>query len=268
MVRGVSAPIPFHVASGLLLFAASALGGAINSIAGGGTLISFPVAILTGMPPLVANATNAVAMTPGAVASAWAYRHELASDRAVIRTLLPTTLLGGIAGATLLLVTPQRLFDAVVPLLVILAVALLIWQNLRRTNGGTARDPAAPWELPSKRAHGWLLQFAIGAYGGYFGAGMGIMMLALLGLLGGRDIHRMNGVKSVLGASINGLASVVFVVAGAIDGLGAVLMAAGATLGGLVGAALARRADPRKVRWAVVVLGIAIAFELARHRWA
>jgi hypothetical protein len=251
----------------VLLVAASTVAGAVNSIAGGGTLVSFPVAIVAGMPPLVANATNSVAMTPGALASAFGYRHELARDRGVVRALLPATLAGGVAGAGLLLATPQRVFEAVVPVLVLGAVGLLAWQNLRPRRAGDPDQAFAPWELPKRRWHALLVQLAIGVYGGYFGAGMGIMMLALLGVLGGRNIHRMNGVKSVLGAAINGLASVVFVLAGAIDALGALLMAAGAIAGGLVGASLARRADPRKVRWAVVALGVVIAGELARRRF-
>lgn len=255
------------VAGAILLVASSAVAGAINSIAGGGSLISFPAAMVAGMSPLVANATNAVALAPGSLSSAWAYRRELARDREVVSALMPATLLGGGIGSGLLLATPQRVFDAVVPLLVLLAVALLVWQNLRPKPASGADDATAPWHLPERRATAWGVQLAIGVYGGYFGAGMGIMMLALFGVLGGRDLHRMNAVKSVLAVGINGFASVVFVVAGAIDAAAAVVMASGAIAGGFVGAAVARKVDPRRVRWLVVGLGIAIAAELARRRW-
>lgn len=250
-----------------LLVAASAVAGAVNSIAGGGTLISFPAAIFAGLPPLIANATNAVALVPGSFASAYAYRRELAHDRDVVVALMPTTLLGAALGAGLLLATSQRVFDSLVPLLVLLAVALLVWQNVRSRPATGEDDAAAPWRLPADRSTARLAQLAIGVYGGYFGAGMGIMMLALFGLLGGRDLHRMNAVKSVLAVGVNGLAAVVFITAGAVDGLGAAIMAVGAMLGGLVGAALARRVDPRKVRWAVVALGVVIGTELVRRRW-
>ena len=256
-----------NVGQALVVTAAAAIAGAINSIAGGGTLISFPAAIFAGMSPLVANATNAVALTPGSIASAWAYRPELARDRHVVVALLPATLVGGLVGSGLLLATPQRVFDAVVPLLVLLAVALLVWQNLRPRPASGVDDAVAPWELPRSRAAAVATQLAIGVYGGYFGAGMGIMMLALFGLLGGRNLHRMNAVKAVLAVGINGFASIVFVAAGAIDGAAAAIMAVGAIVGGFVGGAVARKVDPRKVRWAVVALGVAIALELARRRW-
>lgn len=257
-----------HLGGALLLGVSAAVAGAINSIAGGGSLVSFPAAIFAGLSPLVANATNAVALAPGSVASGWAYRRELAQDRGVVVALLPATLLGGVLGSVLLLATPQSVFDAVVPFLVLLAVALLVWQNVRKAPAGGGEDAAtAPWVLPERRVVAWGVQLAIGVYGGYFGAGMGIMMLALFGLLGGRDLHRMNAVKSVLAVGINGFASIVFVAAGAIDAASAVIMAVGAIAGGFGGAAVARKVSPTKVRWAVVALGVVIAGELARRRW-
>jgi uncharacterized membrane protein YfcA len=255
------------LAGALLLAVSSAVAGAINSVAGGGSLVTFPAAILAGLSPLVANATNSVALAPGSLSSAWAYRRELARDREVVVSLLPATLLGGLLGSGLLLATPQRVFDAVVPLLVLLAVALLVWQNLRPRAASGPDDATAPWRLPERRFGAWGVQLAIGVYGGYFGAGMGIMMLALFGLLGGRDLHRMNAVKSILAVGINGFASIVFVAAGAVDGPAAAVMMVGAIAGGFLGAAFARKVDPRRVRWLVVALGVVIAAELARRRW-
>lgn len=255
-----------------LLAGAAVIAGAINAIAGGGTLVSFPAAIAAGLTPLVSNATNAVALTPASVGSAWAYRRELRRDWRVTRMLLLPSAAGGMAGAALLLSTPQRVFDAVVPGLVLLATLLLLWQNLRRRQPAGAAPPAAPdseaeWNLPRP----WrlvALQFLVGIYGGYFGAGMGIMMLAMLSAIGGGvDIHRMNGVKAVLAGVINGIASIAFVAAGAVDPTAMAIMGVGAVLGGFGGAALARKVDPTKVRWAVVAIGLVLTAKLAWERF-
>jgi uncharacterized membrane protein YfcA len=247
-----------------LLAAASTAAGAINSVAGGGTLLSFPAAIAVGMSPLMANATNAVALTPGSLASAYGYRREIDRDRAVIRLLLPAAALGGALGSVLLLVTPQRLFDAIVPLLVLFATLLLLIQNLRRP---TAKASVEAWELPRNPVVSVILQLLVGVYGGYFGAGMGIMMLALFVRLGGRDIHRMNGVKTVLAAAINAIAAIAFVVAKAVDYQAAAIMAVFAIIGGLAGAAGARRVKPAVVRWGVVAIGLVLFAQLAYRRW-
>ena len=247
-----------------LLLSASCAAGIVNSVAGGGSLISFPAAVAFGLPPLIANATNAVALSPGAVASAYGYRRELASDRAALRLLVPPAFAGGIAGSILLLVTPQSVFDTIVPVLVLFATALLLVQNLR------PRPPSpegAGWVLPESTWSAVVLQLLVGVYGGYFGAGMGIMMLALLDRLGGADIHRMNGVKSVLSAGINAMASVVFLVKHAVDYRVALIMAAGAIAGGALGASVARKVKPVYVRWAVVAIGVAFSVYLARRRW-
>ena len=249
----------------IVLAASAATAGAINSVAGGGSLISFPAALAVGMSPLVANATNAVALTPGSMASAFGYRREIESDLPVIRLLLPAAAVGGAVGSVLLLITPQQVFDALVPLLVLFATLLLLMQNLRR--------PAAPkvdvggWDLPRNPAVTMIIQFLVGVYGGYFGAGIGIMMLALFTRLGGRDIHRMNGVKTVLAAAINAIAAIAFVVAKAIDYQAAAIMAVGAIAGGLTGAAGARRVKPVVVRWGVVTIGLVLFAQLAYKRW-
>ena len=249
----------------LVLAASAATAGAINSVAGGGSLISFPAALAVGMSPLVANATNAVALTPGSMASAYGYRREIEGDRAVIRLLLPAAALGGAIGSVLLLITPQNVFEAIVPLLVLFATLLLLMQNLRRP--AVAKDPAGGWDLPRNPAVTMVIQLLVGVYGGYFGAGIGIMMLALFSRLGGRDIHRMNGVKTVLAAAINAIAAIAFVVAKAIDYQAAGIMAVGAIAGGLAGAAGARRVKPVVVRWGVVGIGLVLFAQLAYKRW-
>src|SRR4051812_34309370 len=157
------------LAEAAVLACASVVAGVINAVAGGGTLLSFPAAVAVGLSPLVANATNAVALTPGSLASAYAYRRELAKDRKILRLFLPAAALGGAAGSVLLLVTPQQLFDAIVPLLVLFATALLLAQNLRRGTD-TSADPSAEWRVPQRPFVAMLLQFLVGVYGGYFGA--------------------------------------------------------------------------------------------------
>jgi uncharacterized protein len=251
-----------------LLGGAAALAGMINAVAGGGTLVSFPAAIAAGLSPLAANATNTVALTPAALAAAWGYRRELARDRRVLRLLVLPSLLGGLMGSGLLLVTPQRVFDAAVPALVLLATLLLFWQNLRPPRPAAQGDAAAlDFQLPSRPWVVFAMQLLVGVYGGYFGAGIGIMMLALLSTFsGGADIHRMNGVKSVLGGLINGVAAVVFLVAGAADATAGAIMMAAAVLGGVLGASVARRVNPKTIRWFVVALGLTLTAKLAWER--
>ncbi|APR84527.1 membrane protein, putative [Minicystis rosea] len=246
------------------LAAASVVAGLVNAVAGGGSLVSFPAAVAFGLPSLIANATNAVALTPGSIASAYAYRRELARDRAALEVLLPPALAGGLVGSILLLVTPQKVFDTIVPLLVLFATALLFRQNLRRKQEA---PEGAAWVLPQSNRVTMLLQFLVGVYGGYFGAGMGIMMLAILGRLGGVDIHGMNGVKSVLAAAINAIAAVAFIVAGAVDYRVAGIMAAGAIVGGFAGAAMARKVKPVVVRWMVVAIGVVLTGVLGYRRF-
>jgi uncharacterized protein len=232
------------LSSWVLLGGASVLAGAINSIAGGGSLVAFPAAMAAGLSPIVANATNAVGLLPGSLTAAWAYRRELASQRVALLRLLAPAALGGVAGS---LLTPQRVFDSVVPLLLLFATALLVLQNLRRpaARGAGEADERAPFK-PGPFV--MLLQLLVAVYGGYFGAGMGIMMLALFEATGGGDINQKNALKTVLGSAINGMATVWFLFSGVVDLRAALLMAAASSVGGLAGAHVARRADPRKVR--------------------
>jgi uncharacterized membrane protein YfcA len=249
-----------------VLACASAAAGVVNAVAGGGSLLSFPAAVAFGLSPLIANATNSVALTPGSIASAFGYRREIRQDRAALRVLMPPAFVGGIVGAILLLKTPQAVFDTIVPELVLFATGLLFYQNLRGRRGKSIANDGA-WVLPTSTTVAALLQFVVGVYGGYFGAGMGIMMLAILDRMGGVDIHRMNGIKSVLAAGINAVAAVVLIVAGKVDYPAAAIMAVGAILGGFVGASLARRVKPVYVRWGVVAIGLALSVALAWRRF-
>jgi hypothetical protein len=263
--------------SAVLLAAASFTAGAINAVAGGGTVVSFPAAIAAGLPSLIANATNTVALTPSALASAWAYRRELRAGSPELKLLAAPAALGGALGALLLLVTPERLFDESVPFLLLGAVLLLMAQNLRTQRPpptGEAADAAAAHQLDPIAATGTRgklralgLVLLAGTYGGYFGAGTGIMMLAILGMLGITDMHRKNAVKTVLGTLINGTAAIGFLIAGAVEPTATAIMATGGIAGGFAGAAMARKVDQAKVRWIVVIIGAALAIITGWQRW-
>ena len=229
---------------GVLLFAAAAIGGGMNSVAGGGSFVAFPALLFAGVPPVPANATNTIALWPGSVASAIAYRRELADVKRELLPLGVASLLGGLAGSMLLLHTAEHTFVLLIPWLLLFATLLFTFGGplARRITGGRR----APLAL------GVCVQLAISVYGGYFGGGMGIMMLAVFTLLGMTHIHRMNGLKNVLGTLINGVAVVAFVLAGAVQWAPGVVMIAGGMTGGYVGAAVARKVDPKRVRTLVV----------------
>ena len=250
-----------------LVTLAAAAGGAINSIAGGGTLVTFPALIALGIPPIIANATSTVALWPGAVGSLWGYRSELAGARVwAIRFAIPS-LAGGLIGALLLLRTPPDLFDAVVPWLVIGATGLFVaqspisrWLASRRAQRSGVASPvaeAADPGLGNPPLIFLLFQLLIGIYGGYFGAGIGILMLASLGLMGFTNIHRMNGLKNWGGMCMNLVAAIAFAFSGLVDWPVAGAMALGATTGGYAGSRVAQRVPQARVRTAIIVIGLA-----------
>lgn len=243
----------------ILLFAAAFLGGALNSVAGGGSFISFPALVSVGVPSINANATNTMALWPGSIASVGAYRAELArQDRRLVLLLSLTSLLGGLSGAEILLRTPQATFDRLLPWLMLFAVGIFavggnLTQALRRRF--SERLAAGGIVVALIVA---VLQFLISVYGGFFGGGIGILMLAALALAGMTNIHTMNGLKVLLATLINGIAVLRFVIAGTIFWQYAVIMIIGAILGGYGGAAYAQRLDPKIVRRFVIVVGIAM----------
>jgi uncharacterized protein len=242
--------VPLSTAA--LLFVAAAIGGAINSVAGGGSFVAFPALLFAGVPPVPANATNTIALWPGSVASAVAYRRELRDVRRELVPLGIAACAGGLAGSLLLLRTAEHTFVLLIPWLLLFATVLFSF------GAAIARKLAFGAQVPLRVAIA--AQLFISVYGGYFGGGAGIMMLAVLSLLGMTDIHRMNALKTVLGALINGVAVAAFVVAGAVAWAPGVVMIAGGVTGGYAGAAIARRVDPRYVRW--IVLGIAWAMTM------
>jgi uncharacterized membrane protein YfcA len=240
------------VAGFLLTFLAAAIGGAINSMAGGGTLVTFPAIVWLGVPPISANATSTVALWPGSFGSIWAYRGELADAREWLRWFTLPSLAGGGVGAVLLLYTSASLFDEIVPFLVLGATLLFLLQQqvTRRLKpaGGQEVLPRPSWRF-------LVAQFGVAVYGGYFGAGIGILMLATLGAMGFTNIHRMNGLKNWGGLCINAVAAATFAFSGIVNWPVAVAMAAGGLAGGYGGARLALYVGQKWVRRAVVVIG-------------
>jgi uncharacterized membrane protein YfcA len=247
----------------LAIFAAGAGAGVVNAVAGGGTLLSFPVLLWAGRDPIVANATNALALWPGSLAGAVAFRRELASARPLLTLLLPAAVLGAALGGWLLLATPTRMFSSLVPYLVLGATVLLALQRPLRALVRGADDATFS---PRARVALFAGQVAVSIYGGYFGAGMGILMLAALGLYGIADIHQRNGLKNVLAAVTNGAASVYFAASGAIAWLDALVLGTGAILGGYLGAALGRKLSRTVAEWVVVSIGAAMTAALFLRR--
>lgn len=244
-----------------VIFVASILAGIINSIAGGGTLISFPALLWIGRDPIVANATNTVAIWPGSLSGAIGFRQELSTVRRWLLLLVFPSLLGGACGSWLLLRTPTSTFERLVPFLILGATLLLAAQEMITARLGVL---ARAHEHPTA---GWVtfvfaFQFLVSVYGGYFGAGMGILMLAALGLIGLTDLHQMNGLKNVLAVCINGIAAIYFIFAQAVVWRDVAIMTAGSLLGGYLGAKLARKLGRKFVCAAVVVIGVVMTVAL------
>ena len=233
------------------LLAAAAFGaGVLNAIAGGGTFLTFPALVWTGVPPIAANATSALAVCPGYLGSALGFRQELAAlPRALLIREVVLSALGGVAGALLLLVTPAKVFAGVVPWLLLFATVLFaLGPRLARWAGGTQGGGLARWR------HAGLL--AVAVYGGYFNGGLGILCLALFGLLGQTQLHAMNGMKNLVSALLTAIAVGVYAAGGIVQWPQAVLMMVAATAGGYGGARLARKLPAPLLRWGIVATGL------------
>lgn len=237
--------------------------GVMNSLAGGGTILTFPTLLLLGMDSIRANATSTVALVPGAAASLWGYRREVSTHREWMRSLLLPSLLGGTLGSVLLLMTPERTFSGLAPFLVLFATLLFLFQIVVAKRGLVF---GAGWSPRKRLVLATLYQFGVAVYGGYFGAGIGILMIVVLGFLGLADIHAINGLKNFFGMCVNGMACACFVLAGLVDWEPALLMMAGAVAGGLAGARFARHIGKEKSRWAVVAVGLFVTCVLLARR--
>jgi hypothetical protein len=235
----------------LAVFAAGMAAGAINAVVGSGTLITFPVLLAVGYPPVVANVSNTVGLVPGTASGAYGYRRELSGQRDRILRLGVGSLLGGLTGGILLLVLPARAFKAIVPSLIALACVLVLVQPALTRRLAHRREKAP--------AHGGPLLFGgvylAGIYGGYFGAAQGVLLIAILGLGLNEDLQRINAAKNLLAALVNLIAAVLFILVADVAWHPALLIAAGSVIGGQIGATVGRRLPPMALRLVVVLVG-------------
>ncbi len=242
--------------------AVSAVSGMVNSIAGGGTLLTFPALLGLGVPPVSANATSTVALWPGSLASMLGYRRELAgAERWALKLAVPS-IAGGLLGALLLMATTDEQFRRIVPWLVFGATLLFAFQaRVMRWLRSYTEQPHG--ESPIEPTRGMMAaQFLVSIYGGYFGAGAGIVMLAVFGLMGMTNIHRMNGLKNFNGICFNGVAAATFAFKGLVNWPIALVMALGSSVGGYAMSGLAQRVPQAWVRGAVTLIGVASALWL------
>jgi uncharacterized membrane protein YfcA len=237
------------IAQAAVLAACAFAAGIVNALAGGGTLITFPALLATGVPAVTANATNTVALFPGQLASSFAYRSHLADEKSRAIVLSIPSIAGGIIGAALLLELPAKTFELLVPWLILFACVVLALQTqLKRivANVPHANHPAALW----------IAQLLISIYGGYFGAGIGILMLAAMGIMLPSSIQHANALKVLFSLLINGVAAAVFVAKGAVHVPEAALMAAASIVGGFAGSHLAKRLPPAGMRAFAIAVGL------------
>jgi uncharacterized membrane protein YfcA len=244
----------------ILLACAAFIAGLMNAIAGGGTFITFPALVFTGVPPVIANASNAVALAPASLASAWAYRRDFQPVESVsLKAMAVVSLTGGVAGAILLVVTPESTFNGLIPWLLLAATLVFAFgpRVIPRLRERFRIGPAALLGL----------QFLVGIYGGYFGGAMGIVMLATYSLFGLTNLNAMNAMKSVLAGLINGVAVFVFVATGNVAWRETLLMMVFAVAGGYVGAHYGRRLDQRYLRALIILISVAVTVAFFARDW-
>jgi uncharacterized protein len=244
---------PLHV---LFVFLGGLAAGTINVIVGSGTLITFPVLLAVGYPPVVANVSNTIGLVPGSLAGAWGYRRELEGQLRRVATLLVASVAGGILGAILLLALPADAFKKIVPGFIVIALLLVVFQP--RLSRALAARGRVPGDLGGAGPFAGL--FLCGVYGGYFGAAQGIIILALLGFLLHESLQHANAIKNVLAGSTNLVAGLIFAFAADVNWWVALVIAIGSTIGGILGARIGRRLSPPALRGLIVVVGcVAIA---------
>ncbi|MFE7193837.1 sulfite exporter TauE/SafE family protein [Kitasatospora sp. NPDC057541] len=243
----------------IAVLAAGVGAGMINVIVGSGTLITFPVLLAVGLPPVTANVSNSFGLVPGSLSGVIGYRRELEGQGARLARFGTASLLGGVLGAYLLIELPSAAFDAIVPVLILLALVLVVLQPR------VARAVAAR-RRPDGDPHGGVPLligiFLTGVYGGYFGAAQGVLLLALMGMLLQEDLQRINGVKNALAMIVNGVAALFFLFTSTVNWAAAGLIAVGSLVGGLVGARVGRRLPPQALRAVIVVVGLAAVVKL------
>ena len=251
------------VVEALALFGAGIAAGTINAVVGSGTLITFPTLLALGYPPVLANVTNNVGLVPGVLSGVHGYRAELLGQRNRVRRLGTASLSGGLLGAILLLVLPADAFEAIVPVLICVALVMVVLQprlarwvaarqqgRSRQGSGGRGAEAAGGPVL-------WVLVFCTGVYGGYFGAAQGVLLIGLLGVAFDDTLQRVNAVKNVLAAVVNGVAAVVFIAFSHVAWGAAALLAVGSILGGQLGAHVGRQLPPWRLRVVIICVGVA-----------
>jgi uncharacterized membrane protein YfcA len=255
--------VPHDLLRAFVIFAVGLAAGTINTVVGSGTLITFPTLLALGYPPVLANVSNNIGLVPGTVSGAYGYRAELAGQRRRAIRLGTASLCGGLVGAILLLVLPAGAFQAIVPVLIGIALVMVIFQP-RLAKWVARRQPPAPQEAAAQAGGPVLcvLVFLSGIYGGYFGAAQGVLLLGLMGVAFTDSMQRINAVKNILAGLVNGVAAVVFVIATHIDWGAAGLIAAGAILGGQLGARIGRRLPPWALRVLIICVGVAALVKL------
>ena len=229
---------------------AAFVAGAMNSVAGGGSFLSFPALVFAGVPPISANATNNAAMWVGQIGSAQGYREEVRAHRAIFVWAIAVSIVGALIGAILLLMTPAKLFERLIPWLLLVATLIFASSPLLTRKNALQTPRHAPWQIA--------VQFFVAIYGGYFGAGMGIVMLAVLAFSGLPNFNAQNAIKNVLSVAINGVALIPFIVARIVDWRFALPMAGIALAGGYLGARFFRRLPQRASRSIVIAIGAAM----------
>jgi uncharacterized membrane protein YfcA len=243
---------PFEVVAILL---AGVAAGTINTVVGSGTLITFPTLLAFGIPPVTANVSNTVGLVPGSVSGAIGYRRELVGQRARVLRLSVASLIGGTAGAVLLLVLPAEAFAAIVPALILLGLVLVVLQP--RISAWVAKRHDATGGMPY---HGtwwvWPGVALTGVYGGYFGAAQGVLLMAVLGTGVDEDLQRLNAVKNVLAAVVNAIAGLIFIVVADVDWWVVLLIGVGSVIGGQIGATVGRRLPSTALRVVIVLVGV------------
>ncbi|MFE9254386.1 sulfite exporter TauE/SafE family protein [Streptomyces sp. NPDC006879] len=246
----------------LAIFVAGIGAGTINTIVGSGTLITFPVLLATGLPPITANVSNSLGLVPGSISGAIGYRAELRGQGKRLVRLGVTSLLGGLAGAVLLLTLPSESFSTIVPVLIALALVLVVAQPRLAAALRRRQQAAGATEHPDggPALHAGMLFSS--AYGGYFGAAQGVLYIGLMGLLLNEELQRINAAKNVIAALVNGVAAVFFLFVAEFDWIAVVLIAVGSTIGGQVGARVGRRLPPNVLRVVIVAVGLTAITQL------
>lgn len=233
--------------------------GMINVIVGSGTLITFPVLLAVGIPPVTANVSNSFGLVPGSLSGVFGYRRELVGQGRRLRRLGTASLLGGLLGALLLIELPKGAFDAIVPALILLALVLVVVQpRVAKAVAARRRADGDPDGGPVLLAG----VFLTGIYGGYFGAAQGVLLMALMGMLLQEELQRINAVKNSLALIVNGVAALFFLFTSTVNWTAAGLIAAGSLVGGLIGAKVGRRLPPAALRGVIVVVGLAAVTKL------